>query len=75
VIDEPMSFSYFAGCSLNSVIAVNPGASFSGSGAGSASSGKKFEMEGLSAIHTGGGGPDFFPGNQNGSKDATSFYA
>ena len=75
MIDGPMTFSYFAGCSLHSTILVNPGATFTGSGAGEASSGKKFEMEGLSAVHTSGGGPDFFPGNQAGSKDATSFYA
>jgi hypothetical protein len=74
IIDGAMSFSYFAGCSLHSTIAANPGARFSGSGSGMASAGKKYELAGLSAIHSGGGGPDLFPGNQSGAQDATSAY-
>jgi hypothetical protein len=74
IIDVAMTFSYFAGCSLHSTMAVNPGAKFSGSGADMASSGKKYEVAGLSAIHSGGGGPELFPGNRSGSHDATSAY-
>jgi hypothetical protein len=74
VIDSPMNFSYFAGCSLHSTIMVNPGAVISGWGAGASSSGKKFELAELSEIHSGNGGRDFFPGDQGGTKDATSVY-
>jgi hypothetical protein len=73
-IDGPMTFAYFAGSSLSSMIAVNPGASFVGAGAGIMSTGKKFLVAGVSSIDAGGGGIDFFPGNSAGTTDPTSHY-
>lgn len=70
----PMKFEFFAGASLNSSIAVNPGARFTGSGTGAGSKGKQYDSSAVSSIDTGGGGANFFPGHVPGTVDRTSHY-
>lgn len=73
-IDGSNVFQVFAQAARNSTILVNPGASFIGSGAGGASAGKRYQAVAGGVIETFGQGETFFPGNQQGEKDATSYY-